>query len=218
MHYAGLVHLADEVVDELLTVAKITTLDEVLELAGTEATGGVGQLEGPEEVAGLLEVGADGVDLVDQVLNADDAELAEIGLDDLVIGEGDALLVNLAVPTLVDELANSLEVGIAIGNKGLDDLEHLRSSLGYLNENTVVDLQEAEQLERLALLRVDLVDTLDTDDEGELGLGGHEERVIALRVALGLDEVAVGLAVLLVIFLGTLEDKGALLFVGLRQS
>jgi len=218
MHYASLVHLADEVVDELLTVAKITTLDEVLELAGTEATGGVGQLEGPEEVAGLLEVGADGVDLVDQVLNADDAELAEIGLDDLVIGEGDALLVNLAVPTLVDELANSLEVGIAIGNKGLDDLEHLRSSLGYLNENTVVDLQEAEQLERLALLRVDLVDTLDTDDEGELGLGGHEERVIALRVALGLDEVAVGLAVLLVIFLGTLEDKGALLFVGLRQS
>lgn len=42
-----LVHLADESVDGLLTVAKITTLDEVPELAGTESTSGVAELEGP---------------------------------------------------------------------------------------------------------------------------------------------------------------------------
>ena len=63
----------------LLTVAKVTTLDVVLELAGTEATSGVGELEGPEEVGGLLEVGADSVDLGGEGLNADDAELAEVG-------------------------------------------------------------------------------------------------------------------------------------------
>ena len=70
-----LVHLLDEGVDVVLPVTKVTTLDEVLELAGTEATSGVAELEGPQEVAGLLEVGANGVDLVDQVLHADNAVL-----------------------------------------------------------------------------------------------------------------------------------------------
>lgn len=59
---------------------------------------------------------------------------------------------------------------------------------------------------------------LDADDESELGLGGDEERVILLRLALGLDDVALGLDVLLLVLLGTLEDDGALLLVGLRQS
>nr|GFD58055.1 hypothetical protein [Tanacetum cinerariifolium] len=85
-----LVHLLDESVDEVLAVAEVTALDEVLELAGTEATGGRGQLEGPQEVGGLLEVGADGVDLVDEVLNADNAVLAEVLLDDVVAGDGQA--------------------------------------------------------------------------------------------------------------------------------
>ena len=38
----------------------------------------------PQEVVGDLEVGADSEDLVDQVLDTDDAELAESLLDDLV--------------------------------------------------------------------------------------------------------------------------------------
>jgi hypothetical protein len=59
---------------------------------------------------------------------------------------------------------------------------------------------------------------LDTADESELGLGGDEEGVILLRLALGLDDVALGLDVLLLVLLGTLEDDGALLLVGLRQS
>ncbi len=42
-----------------------------LNLRCAEATGGVVELEGPEEVAGLLEVGADGEDLVDQILQTD---------------------------------------------------------------------------------------------------------------------------------------------------
>ena len=47
------------------------------ELTLVEAAGGRGELEWPEEVAGLLEVGANSVDLVNEVLNADDAELAK---------------------------------------------------------------------------------------------------------------------------------------------
>ena len=95
-----LVHLPDEGVDVLLTVTKVTTLDVVLELASAEATSGVGELEGPEEVGGLLEVGADGVDLVDEILHTDHAVLSEVLLDDLVVSQRQALLVNLAISAL----------------------------------------------------------------------------------------------------------------------
>jgi hypothetical protein len=155
----NLVHLPDESVDVLLTVAEVTALNEVLELAGTEATGGVAELEGPQEVGGLLEVWADGQDLVDKILHADDAVLAEVLLDDGVVGESNALAVDLAVSALVDELTDALEVGVAIGNPRLDNLDHLRGSLGDADEDTVVDLEETEELEDLAGLRGDLVDT-----------------------------------------------------------
>lgn len=156
----NLVHLADKVVDEELPVTKITALNEVLELAGTEATSGGRELEGPQEVGGLLEVGANGVDLVDEVLNADDAVLAEVLLDDLVVGERETLLVDLSVAALVDKLADGLQVGVAVGNEGLDDLEHLNGGLCELDEDAVVDLEKTEELEGLALLGVDLVDTV----------------------------------------------------------
>lgn len=157
----NLVHLADESVDVLLTVTSVTALDVVLELAGAEATSGVGELEGPEEVVGLLEVGANGVDLVDQILHADNAVLAEVLLDDLVVGEGSALLVNLSVTALVDKLTDGLEVGVTVGNVGVDDGKHLLGSLGETDESAVVDLDQTEELKDLARLRGDLVDTGD---------------------------------------------------------
>ena len=76
------------------------------ELSLVEATSWIRQLEWPEEVAGLLEVGADGEDLVNQVLHADNAELAQVVLDQLVVGERDALFVDLAISTLVHEFAH----------------------------------------------------------------------------------------------------------------
>jgi len=120
-----LVHLSDKSIDLVLPVAEITSLDEVLELAGAETTVGVAELEGPQEVGGLLEVGPDSGNLVDEILNADDAVLAEVLLDDSVVGQGDTLLVDFAVSTLVDELLDALEVGVAVGDPGLDDLDHL---------------------------------------------------------------------------------------------
>lgn len=190
----------------LLTVAKVTTLDVVLELAGTEATSGVGELEGPEEVGGLLEVGADGVDLVDQVLHADNAVLGKVLLDDGVVGEGNALLVDLGVSALVDELTDGLKVGVTVSDEGLDDLEHLGGGLGQADEDTVVDLEKTEELESLALLGVDLVDTLDTGNEDELGLSGDIVAALGLGDASKTDMLTLVVAVLLVVGLGALED------------
>lgn len=71
-------------------------------------------LERPEEVGGGLEVGADGEDLVDEVLNADDAVLAEHLLNLGVLADGDALAVDLGIAALVDELLDGLQVGEAV--------------------------------------------------------------------------------------------------------
>jgi len=209
----------------------------VLELALAEATRWVGQLEGPQEVVCLLEVGADGVDFVDQVLDADDAVFAEVVLDDLVVGQGDALLVDLAVAALVDELAHGLEVGVAPGDVGVDDGQHLLRGLGEAHEDAVVDLQETQELQDLAGLRRDLVDTaeslsrvllysssgiaslpLDTDDKGQLGLLRDVEGALLPAQASKTDLLTLGIAVLLDVLLGTLEDDGALLLVGLQSE
>lgn len=193
----NLVHLGDELVDVLFPVSEVTTLDEVLELAGLEATGRVGQLEGPQEVGGLLEVGADGVDLVDQILNADNAVLAKALLDDLVVGESNALLVDLSVTTLVDELTDSLERWVAVCDVWLDGLDHLAGSLGELDEDTGVDLEETEKLEDLAGLGRDLVDTLDADNEDELVLGRDVVFALGLCETGETDGLTLRIAVLL---------------------
>ena len=106
----------------LLTVAKVTTLDVVLELAGAEATSGVGELEGPKEVARLLEVGAGGEDFVYEILDGEDVVLAKCLLDDLVVGKRDALLIDLAVAALVDKLTNGLQVRLAAEGLSLSKL------------------------------------------------------------------------------------------------
>lgn len=56
----------------------------------------------------LLKVWSDGYDLVDQVLHTDDAKFAQLLLDNLVIGQGDTLLVDLAAAVM------SQKVGLRI--------------------------------------------------------------------------------------------------------
>lgn len=73
---AGLVHAADEVVDLLLSVSCLSSLNIVQALLVDAALCAV-ELEWPEEVAGLLEGRANCEDLVDQVLNTQDVLAAK---------------------------------------------------------------------------------------------------------------------------------------------
>ena len=130
------------------------------ELPLPEAAGRVAELERPQEVARLLEVRADGDDLVDQILHADDAELAQMVLDELVVRQRDALLVDLAVAALVDQLADGLQVRVAVGDVRVHNCEHFLRSLGETDEDSIIDLEEAEELEDLAWLGGDLGDTV----------------------------------------------------------
>lgn len=65
----------------------------------------------------LLEVGASSEDFVYKVLDGEDVVLAQRFLDHLVVGQGNSLLVDLSVTTLVDELTNRLKVGLATWRK-----------------------------------------------------------------------------------------------------
>ena len=50
---------------------------------------------------------------MDEILNAKDVVFTEVSLDDAVVGKRDALLVDLAVTALVDQLTDCLQVGLA---------------------------------------------------------------------------------------------------------
>jgi len=185
------------------------------ELSWAETTSWVAELEWPQEVGSLLEVGTNGEDLVDQILHADDTVFAQAGLDDGVIGKSNALLLDLSITTLIDELADGLEVGVSVGNPWLDDLQHLESGLSHANEDTVVDLKKTEELKDLARLGSNLVDTLNTNNKDQFLLGWDVERTILLGQTLKTNLLTLCVAVFLHILLGTLEDDTTLLLLGL---
>ena len=68
-------HSFKKSINFVLAVAVVTTLNEVVVLSSPSAVGSV-KLEGPQEVRGLLEVGSDCEDFVDQVFHADNVALA----------------------------------------------------------------------------------------------------------------------------------------------
>ena len=131
----------------------------MLELPLPEPAIGITQLKRPQKVARLLEIGPHGHDLVHQILHADDAQFPQLLLDEGVVRQGDALFVDLAVPALVDQVAHGFRGGVAVGDVGFHDLEHFGRGLCEADEDPVVDLEEAQQLEDLAGFGGDFVDT-----------------------------------------------------------
>lgn len=199
----------------MLSVTGVTTLDEVEELSSSETTVRVRQVEWPQEVVNLLEVRANGVDLVDQVLNRDNTVLTQSLLDDLVVRQSDSLGVDLTVTSLVDQLSDGSKVRVTVGDVWLSQSKQLGGSLGDLDENTRVDLSQTEQLQDLSWLRWDLRDTLDSDDEHQLWLGLNVERVVSLGLTLSVNESTLSISVLLVVSSSSLSDSLSLLLVGL---
>ena len=157
----NLIHLLDQSIDLLLPISQVTSLNEMLEFPRPESASRVAQLEWPQKVAGLLEIRPHSNNLMDQVLHTDDAKFAQLLLDDLVIGEGNALLVNLPVAALVDEVADGFDTGVAVGDIGLDYFEHFGGGFGEFDEDAVIDLEEAEELKDLAGFGGDFVDTVE---------------------------------------------------------
>merc|ERR1719443_2177811 len=203
-------HQPEESVDLVLPVAEVTALNKVVGLL-SPSTGGVVQLEGPQEVRGILEVGANSKDLVDEILHADDSHLAELSLDDVVGGDGGTVSINLDKSTLVDEVTDRLEVGASVGDVGLTDSEHVLGGLVDLDEDSIVDLSQPEELKDLLDLGGHLVDTTDPHDKDQLGLSGNIIVALLLGITLQPDLVSLLILVLLGVSLGPLEYLNTLL-------
>lgn len=139
----------------------VTTLDVVNSLL-SPATGWIVQLERPQEVADFFEVGADSVHLVNDIFHANDSILAQSLLNLAIAGESvSTVMVELAVATLIDEFPGALVVGIAPGDVGLHQLQHAHSGLVELDEDTVVDLPQSEDLKDLPHPGTDTIDARD---------------------------------------------------------
>jgi len=79
----------------------------VIEFACVLATGGVRELERAEEVAGLLEVGAGSVDLMDEFSTERMPNLPRAASITVLL-EGNKPLLDISVSTLADELADGV--------------------------------------------------------------------------------------------------------------
>jgi len=196
----------NQVVDESFTVTGITTFNVVEELALSPHVVGVGELEGPEEVGGFLEVRTNSSNLMDKVFNTDNVVLAERLFNDRVVVDRNTLLVNLGISTLVDQLTDGLQVGITVGNVRLDQLEHLRGSLVKTDKDTVVDLQKTQKLENLTGLGGNVVDTTDTNNEDKLLLSGNVVVTLSLSLTTETDLVLGSSLVFSIVLGSTLEE------------
>ena len=127
------VHLSDKLVDVRLSVTEVAALNIVLKLACSPAASGVRKFERPEEVrrltnevismsaqfilwlqqTSLFEIGSDGEDLMHEILDGQDVVLAKSILNDQVIGQRDTLTIDFAIATLVDQLADGLQVRLS---------------------------------------------------------------------------------------------------------
>lgn len=96
---------------------------------------------------------------MDQVLCTDDAALTEVVLNDLVARDGNTLSLDLGETALVEQFPDRLQVGVAPCNVRLTYAQHVNRGLVELDEDSIVDLTKAEQLEDFADLRGNFVDT-----------------------------------------------------------
>merc|ERR1719351_256041 len=203
-------HFPQELIDLVFSVAKVTTLNRVGGLLPPSSSWSV-QLEWPQKVGGVFEIWTNSHDLVDQILNTDDSHLAELALNNVIGGDWGTVSVNLDKSTLVDQVTYRLEVGTSVGDVGLGNPEHVLGGLVHLDEHSVVDLPQSEELQNLPDLGADLVDTTDSHDEHQLVFSLDIVVSLLLSFSLQPDFISLLILVLLGVLLSTFEDLNTLL-------
>lgn len=212
-HPRNSVHLPNKSIDVVFPIPVVTAFDVMLEFAGSESTGGIGQLERPQKVVCLLEIGSDGEDLVDQVLHTDNAIFTQVILDELIVGERNPLFVDLTIPTLVNKLTNRLQVRIAVGDERIDDSEHFLCGLCEAHKDAIIELEKSKELHNFSGFGGDLVDTrsrqwsrplgvasnspFDANHKGKLRLLIDIEAALLLAQSSKSDFLSLGIAILL---------------------
>ena len=199
-------HLLDQTINVLLSVPVVAPLCEMVGFL-FPAAGWVVELERPQEVGDGFEVWSGSHDFVHNIFEADDPLVAQGTFDDGVVGERSTALLHLAVPALVDEVSDCLEVRVAVGNVRLDDSDHVDGCLVELDKYGVVYLEETEELEHLSDLWCNSVDPLDSDKDSNLGLRLDVEIAPLPGIPLQPNGVPFSLSVLANVRFGPLKDS-----------
>lgn len=210
-----LVHHSNQVVDLLLSISSITTLYVVSSLLD-ESSLRRRELERPQEVVGFLEGWSNCENLVNQILNANNIVLSQAFFDDAVISQWDAILVHLSEPSLINHLLDTLQVRVSISNVWLNLSQHVHDGLVGLEEDSVVDLSESQELEDLSRLRVHVADSSNTNNNHELWLGWNVEGTLGASLTLHANKILLLGNILLHVLLSTLEYD-LLLLLQVRQ-
>ena len=166
---------------------------------------GVGELEGPKEVVDFLKVRTDSDDFMNEVFDTDNTVLAKGLFNDSIVMDRDTLLLNLGISTLVDQFTNGLQVGGTVSDIGLNELEHFRGSLVQADKDTIVDLQQTQELKHLTRLGGNVVDTTDTDNKDQLFLGRNIVVTVGFGLATKSDFLTFSSLVFSMVFGSTLE-------------
>ena len=95
--------------------------------------------------------------------------------DCLVVGQRDSGPINLKIASLVDELSYSGQRRMSESDVWGNQSQHLRNWSVDLQEDSVVELLQTEQLKDLPWLGGHLVDTDESGNEEELSFGLNEE-------------------------------------------
>jgi hypothetical protein len=130
-------------------------------------------------------------------------------LNQRVVSDWDSVSSNLSETSLVDEVLDGLEVWITIDNVWLDQAKHVDGGSSNLDEDSVVDLSESQQLEDLSWLRGDLVDTSDTNNKSNLGLWWNVEAANSLGLSSESNEILLLLSVFTDVLFSSLEGKSS---------
>lgn len=153
----------------------------------------IAQLERPQKVVCLLEIRSNRENLMNQILNTLNSVFAQRLSNEGIIRQWNTRTAYLSVSTLVNEVTDRLEVGFAVGDVRLDNLEHFLSRFGMLDEDSIVDLQETKELHNFTRFGRHFIDTdmlttesvggipFDTDNEEKFWLSGDVEISLFLR-------------------------------------
>jgi len=135
--FTNLKHASNQIINSFVSVTPVSALLEGMSLFVKSSLGGF-ELERPQEVVSFLEVSSASVEFSDQVFNADDVSVAKNLLNNLVVCDGDSLLVDLTVSSLIDQIGDSMSGGESESDKRFDLLEHVKSGSVNSDEDGVV--------------------------------------------------------------------------------
>ena len=201
-----LVHPSNKPVDLVFPVASISTFYKMGGLF-LHSTSWRRQFKGPQEVVCFFETFSNGIDLMNQILHADDSVFPKRSSSQCVVCQGNSLFVDFAITTLVDQFIYRLQIWVPPCNVWLHNSQHVNWCLVELHKGAIEDLLEAKELQHLSNLWTHTVDTSDPDDKCQFGFRGYIEVAGFLGHPSHLNFSSVHLPVFLVVMLSFFINK-----------